>query len=430
MNYLIKGCEVWEVRGVFEADIYIESGVIAEIGSGLKKAKARVIDGRGKVCTPLFIDLHAHLRTPGQEEKEDLFTGLKAALKGGFESVVCMPNTNPPLDRPELVVWLKRQASEIKGANLKVAAAITERLEGKRKNPLVLLAAYGSDAFSDDGNGLNDPAILLAAFKEAASIDRPLLLHEEDYDLSHHSGINEGPIAYKTGIFGNHHLSETIPAVRDILLANSTGARIHLQHVSSRETVRLFWLLKSSRITAEVTPHHLLFDESDTVSLDPMYKVNPPLRSKEDREALLEALIEGTIDCIATDHAPHTVEDKLVPYEEAKSGIAWFELVFPALYTYLVRKSLLGPETIVRALNLSPATILALERPEIAEGKPASLALFDVSRSERFTPEKLISKGKNNPLIGQELYGATFAVFKEGKLRFFEGNFIEEEGRI
>jgi len=427
LNYLIKGCEIWEIKGVKEADIYIEEGVIKEIGPGLKRDHVRIVEGKGKVCVPLFIDLHAHLRTPGEEEKEDLSSGLKAALKGGFHTVVCMPNTKPVIDRPEIVDWLKKNSRQILGADLKVAAAISEGLEGKRKNPLTLLAARGADAFSDDGCGLNNLEVLYQAFREAANLGCLLLLHEEDSHLSRSSCINEGEPAYRTGIPGNHYLSEALPAVRDMLLAAATGARIHIQHVSSRETVRFLRVFKGSRVTAEVTPHHLLFDETHTLGLDPLFKVNPPLRSKEDREALLEALIEGTIDCIATDHAPHTFEEKLIPYEEAKPGMAWFELVFPALYTELISKGLLEPQTLIRALNLAPASILGIDRPAIEEGKPANLALFDVSIKQKITSGELVSKGKNNPLLGTELYGATAAVFKNGNLVFFEGKFLEED---
>lgn len=427
MNYLIKGCEIWEIKGVKEADIYIEEGVIKEIGPGLKRDHVRIVEGKGKVCVPLFIDLHAHLRTPGEEEKEDLSSGLKAALKGGFHTVVCMPNTKPVIDRPEIVDWLKKNSRQILGADLKVAAAISEGLEGKRKNPLTLLAARGADAFSDDGCGLNNLEVLYQAFREAANLGCLLLLHEEDSHLSRSSCINEGEPAYRTGIPGNHYLSEALPAVRDMLLAAATGARIHIQHVSSRETVRFLRVFKGSRVTAEVTPHHLLFDETHTLGLDPLFKVNPPLRSKEDWEALLEALIEGTIDCIATDHAPHTFEEKLIPYEEAKPGMAWFELVFPALYTELISKGLLEPQTLIRALNLAPASILGIDRPAIEEGKPANLALFDVSIKQKITSGELVSKGKNNPLLGTELYGATAAVFKNGNLVFFEGKFLEED---
>lgn len=427
MNYLIKGCEIWEIEGTREADIFIKEGIIKEIGPGLKPGSARVIDGKGRVCVPLFIDLHAHLRTPGEEEKEDLSSGLKAALKGGFHTVVCMPNTKPPIDRPEIIDWLKKSSLQIRGADLKVAAAISEGLQGKRKNMLAQLAYRGADAFSDDGRGLNDSEVLYQVFFEAANLGLPLLLHEEDPGLSRFSCINEGEVAYRTGTFGNHYLSEALPAVRDMLLAAATGASIHIQHVSSRETVRLLRLFKGDGITAEVTPHHLLFDESHTLGLDPLFKVNPPLRSKEDREALLEALNEGTVDCIATDHAPHTLEEKQVPYEEAKPGIAWFELVFPALYTELVSKGMMEPQTLVRALNLAPAAILGIDRPAIKEGKPASFALFDVSKKQRISAEDLVSKGKNNPLLGSELYGVTTAVFKDGNLLFFEGKFLEED---
>lgn len=428
MKFLIKGAEVWEENIQKKLDIFIEDGFIKKIEESINDKNVRIIDADGCVALPLFVDLHCHLRTPGEEHKENLETGLRSALKGGFHTVVAMPNTNPPIDKPEKVRFLIDAAAKLDLADLKVAGAITENLQGKRKTSLESLFMAGASAASDDGHAVNDTGLLLESFKEAAFLDMPLFLHEEDYKLSNRSGINEGRISFEAGVFGNHPLSEALPAARDILLAKYVGARVHIQHVSSKETVDVLRMLKSENITAEVTPHHLIFDESATLSLNPLYKTNPPLRSKKDRDAVLEAINSGLIDCIATDHAPHTIEDKSLPYEDAPPGMAWFELVFPAIYTFLVLKELLSPGDLVKLLTINPCKILRIyKRPRISVGEKANIALFDVST--RKSLEKIGSKSKasNNPLFGTELYGFTKAVFKNGKLKFLEETFLEGE---
>lgn len=427
MNYLIKNAEIWESDYQKKADIYIEDGIIKEIGTGIKKPNAMTIEAEGHVLLPLFIDLHSHLRVPGEEEKEDLESGLSAALKGGYGAVVCMPNTKPPVDTPELVAYLKSEAQKINMADLHVAAAITTGLEGNQRTSFKALCDAGACAFSDDGKAVNNTGVLLDAMLEAQKLGKPLFLHEEDYGLSRFSCINEGAASYLTGISGNIALSESIPAYRDIVLANKIKAKIHIQHVSSKETVEVLKQYRIEGITAEVTPHHLLFDEEKTLELNPLFKTNPPLRSKSDREALLEALKEGWIDCIATDHAPHTAEEKSLPYELAPSGMAWFELVFPALYTYLILKDLLKPEEVLTALNVNPARILNVQRPEVSVGKPANFSLFNVSVKTSLKKLGAVSKGKNNPLFETELYGFAGYVFKDGKLRIYEGKILGEE---
>ncbi|MCX7832498.1 MAG: dihydroorotase [Actinobacteria bacterium] len=428
MKFLIKGAEVWEENIRKQLDILIEDGFIKELGEGITNKNTRVIDANGCVALPLFVDLHCHLRTPGEEHKENLETGLGAALKGGFHTVVAMPNTKPPIDKPELVRYLIDAAAKLDKADLKVAGAITENLQGKRRTSLESLFLAGASAASDDGYAVNNTGLLLESFKEAAILDMPIFLHEEDYELSNRSGINEGRVSFEAGVFGNHPLSEALPAARDILLARQVGARVHIQHVSSKETVDVLKMLKFKNITAEATPHHLIFDESATLSLNPLYKTNPPLRSKEDREAILEAVKSGLIDCIATDHAPHTVEDKSLPYEDALSGMAWFELVFPAIYTYLVLKELLSPGDLVRLLTINPCRILKIsKRPRISVGERANIAIFDVSTKKSLEKIGSKSKASNNPLFSTELFGFTKAVFKDGKLRFLEETFLEGE---
>lgn len=427
MKYLIKNAEIVDIGFKSKADIYIEDGVVKEIGKGLRKTKAVPIEAEGCLALPLFVDLHAHLRTPGEEQKEDLNSGLKAALKGGYHTVVSMPNTSPPVDAPEIVSFLLARAGKIGMADLKVAAAITEGLKGEKKAPLKALYEAGASAFSDDGRSVSDSKIVYLTMLEAKQLGVPLFLHEEDYSLSNSSGINEGRASFVTGVFGNHPLSEAIPVARDLLLARATQARVHVQHVSSQETLEVLKLFKAENVTAEVTPHHLIFDEEHTLSLDPLYKTNPPLRSKGDKEALIEAVKSGLIDCIATDHAPHALEDKQQPYESAKPGMAWFELVFPALYTKLVLNDILSLEEIVKLLNVNPSRILKINRPEIKTGKPASFALFEVSKKNSLQKLPFYSKAKNNPLFGEELYGFTKVVFKDGKLKVVDGMILEGE---
>lgn len=430
MRILIKSVEVWDKKTKSNADILLSNGFIERIERGINKKADIVIDGSGCVALPLFIDLHAHLRYPGEEHKETLETGLKGALKGGFYSVVSMPNTNPPIDSPELVKLVKQKSSEVGASHVLVAAAITKKLEGKKKNSLEELYLAGASAFSDDGKSVTDGRILYEAALEAKSLNVPLLLHEEDYGLSNLSGINDGWASYKTGLKGNSYLSETVLAVRDMIIATEVGAKIHIQHVSSKETVKALKHYKTELITAEVTPHHLIFDETYTVNLNTLYKVNPPLRKKEDREALLEALNEGFIDCIATDHAPHTYEDKMLPYALAPSGISWFELFFPAVYSMLIEKGFLTSETFIRASVENPAKVIGIKPPRIAEGEKASFAIFDVSKKSKIEKEYPALLSKNNPLYDKELYGFTKGVFFEGAIRFMDGRFIDEKGGL
>jgi dihydroorotase len=290
LRVLIKSVEIWSAEKRYQSDILISEGIIERIDRGINTAADIVVDGEDCVALPLFVDLHAHLRYPGEEEKEPIENGLRGALKGGFYSVVSMPNTNPPVDSPETIDLVRQKSLQVGASYVLVAAAITEKLEGKRKNSLEELYKAGASAFSDDGKSVTDARIFYEAALEAKRLDVPLLLHEEDYGLSNSSGINDGWASYKTGIKGNSYLSETVLAVRDMIIATEVGARVHIQHVSSKETLRALRHYRTDFITAEVTPHHLLFDETHTINLDTLYKVYPPLRKKEDREALLEAL--------------------------------------------------------------------------------------------------------------------------------------------
>lgn len=427
MKLLIKSVEIWSEKEKAAQDILIEDGKIRRVEKGIKEKVDLKIDGSSCVALPLFVDLHAHLRYPGEENKEELETGLKAALKGGFSAVVAMPNTKPVIDNPYLVKHLMDQAKRFSGPDVFVAAAITEGEEGKRKTSFEELVKAGAKVFSDDGKCVMDSRIMYDAAREAARLKVPLMLHEEDYGFSNNSCINEGYASYRTGIKGNHYLSETAVAVRDMLIARDTGAKIHIQHVSAKETVNYLKMFKNELITSEVTPHHLLFDESHTLSLNPLYKVNPPLRKKEDREALLEALNEGVIDCIATDHAPHTAEEKMQPYSAAPPGMVWFELFFPAIYSLLILKGHLSTETFVRAAIKNPSLLLGRKPAEIREGEAANLALFDVSKKVSLKETGSVLKSTNNPLFEEPLYGFTKAVVLNGKLRFLDGRFREGE---
>ncbi len=426
MKFLIKKAEIVESEGVFSADILIENGFIKRIDRGINSSAAEVIDADGCVVFPAFIDLHAHLREPGEEYKENIESGLKAALSGGYCAVVSMPNTKPVVDNSYLVKYLLSRAEEAGAADLYVCGAITRGLSGEVRTDFEELAKSGAVAFSDDGKYVQNSGIILEALKEARMLGRPLMLHEEDYGLSRNSYINYGEVSFKTGLYGNHFLSEVVPVFRDIVLAKETGARIHIQHISSAATVEILRRYKDLLVTSEVTPHHLLFSENHCLSLDSNYKVNPPLRSENDRQELIQALIEGVIDCIATDHAPHSAEEKALPFRNAPPGIAWFELTFPALYTKIIRNGILDYSVLFRALVKKPAEILGVETPSIKEGKIARLSVFDVSTAKTLEKRGRFSAAANNPLAKESLYG--FARFVINGKKYYDGR--ENPGRI
>lgn len=418
MRFLIKKVSIWNGgEGLRQSDILVENGVITRVETGMA-ADAAVIDGEGYLAAPGLFDMHVHLRFPGQTDKEDLTTGLKAAVKGGFTGVLAMANTSPPVDNEEVLQSILQHGASGRYAALYQAAALTTGMDGRIPAEFDRLKNAGAVAFSDDGRCVAGAAAAEEAFRQAARTGLAVLVHEEDPELSSCSGwsFDHGDVV------GVPAEAETLPALRDVVLAAITGVHLHIQHVSAALTVR--WLRKvkpEARVTLEATPHHLLFSVDNNTVPDPDYKVNPPIRSESDRQELLQAVEDGVIDVIATDHAPHTAEEKNRPFDMAPAGINWLEVAFPALYTRLVLTKALPLDLLLNAMVVRPREILGLEVPRIAEDRPAEFSLFNLAQAQTAESRGYESKGQPNPLSQTELYGFADYVFFRGKMMMAEG---------
>lgn len=420
MKFLIKNATLWSGKaGLTTADVLIEDGIIKRVDRGIA-ADARVIDGSGCLVSPGLFDLHVHLRVPGEEHKEDLQSGLRAALKGGFTGVLAMANTVPPIDNPELLQSVLADEAVKRYAALFQSAALTVGLEGRKITPFENLKKAGAAAFSDDGRCVSSSRVMYEAMSGAARSGMPVLVHEEDPELSSGSGWSYD---FKD-IKGVPAEAETVPLVRDLVLAAQTGSRLHVQHLSSGLSISWLRRMKpDSGVTVEVTPHHLLFSVSADTPPDTLFKVNPPIRSEVDRQELIQALNEGLVDVIATDHAPHTDEEKNRDFSAAPAGMNWLEVAFPALYTNLVLKNLVSLERLLEAMAAAPRKVLGLKVPVIEEGERAELVVFNLSQAQTASSRGLESKSRNNPLLNTELYGFANYVF-------FRGTVLVEEGVV
>ncbi|MDR1786903.1 MAG: dihydroorotase [Treponema sp.] len=374
-----------------------------------------VYDCRGLAAAPGFIDLHVHFRDPGFTWKEDLHSGARAAAAGGFTTVVCMANTSPPMDRPERVEAFLRRA-EGEAIRVLTAGAVTEGLAGRRLAPLRDLAAAGAVSLSDDGNTLQDPALLRRALLEAREAGLPVFLHEEDRAYIGTAGVNEGKVSKMMGLSGARDAAESSLVARDAALSRETGARVHFQHLSARASVEALRRAKeeSAPVSAEVTPHHLGLTEDAMLEWGTLAKVNPPLRTERDRRSLIQGIASGLIDCIATDHAPHSAAEKALPFCEAPSGIAGLETAFSAALAALVREGPLSLSELVYRLSAAPAALLGLPGGALAAGAPADITVFDPE--EEWLCAAFESKSENSPWKGRPLRGRVKYTFCRGRL--------------
>ena len=384
-------------------DLVVRGGRIGGDPDGLA-----VLDGAGLVVAAGFVDPHVHLRTPGREDLEDVATGSLAAAAGGFVAIAAMPNTRPPVDDAAVLGALLEIAGREAVIPVGFIAAITVGQEGVALTEQVELAETGAVAFSDDGFPVHDAAVMRRALQYQGIAGRPLVLHEEDRSLSADGVAHEGAVAGRLGLRGIPAVSESIAVARDAALAAYEGGRIHVCHVSAAATVDEIRAAKARgvAITAEVTPHHLLLDDGALVDLDPgRHKMNPPLRAPEDREVLVDALIDGTIDCVATDHAPHAANEKDVPFAEAPFGVTGLETAFAACHTGLVRTGRMDLATLVRRMSADAASVLELEPPTLAEGAVANLAVIDPEAEWVVGEAPFQSRSSNNAFVGRRLTG-------------------------
>ncbi|MDA8354443.1 MAG: dihydroorotase [Firmicutes bacterium] len=405
---------------IFPADLIIQDGRVERIGKDLPVKGMETMDLAGKLMIPGLIDMHIHLREPGFEEKETIATGSRAAARGGYTTVACMPNTRPVIDTPDKVrqVW-KINIAEGCGVRVLPIAAITRDSAGEVLTDMAGLKEAGAVAISDDGVGVQCPRMMKDAMRLAHEAGLPVVAHCEEEDLLVPGAcVHDGSFARKHGLPGIPGESEAIHVGRDILLAEDTGVHYHVCHISAKSSVRLVREAKSRGqwVTAEVTPHHLLLCEEDIPGPDPLFKMNPPLRSAKDREALIEGLKDGTIDMIATDHAPHTANDKAKDIREAPFGIVGLETAFPLLYTHLVQTGELTLAQLVDRMSRIPAERFELPGGVLKEGGIADLTVIDLEEERPVEPERFASKGKNTPFAGWKAKGWPVVTLVEGKV--------------
>lgn len=424
MNWLIKNGQLLNENGeLSQADIRITNGVIAEIGRELKADGEELLDASGKLIAPGLVDLHVHLREPGGEHKETIETGTKAAAKGGFTTIAAMPNTRPVPDTEENLQ--KVNALIEQNAHIRVLpyASITIRQAGKELVDFDALKENSAFAFTDDGVGIQEAGMMHAAMKKAAAIDMAIVAHCEDNSLIYGGAVHDGEYAKREGLPGIPAICESVQIARDVLLAENAGCHYHVCHVSTKESVRVIRDAKKAgiRVTGEVSPHHLVLTDMDIPGQDPNFKMNPPLRGADDKAALIEGLLDGTLDFIATDHAPHTAEEKAAGIQKAPFGITGFETAFPLLYTELVQKGVFTLKQLVDWMTIKPAETFNLPYGRLEKEAKADITIIDLEAEKEVNPETFLSKGKNTPFAGRTLAGWPAATFFEGKLVWQEG---------
>ncbi len=405
-------------------DILLEKGRVAKIAPRLEEPHVKVIDAAGKYVLPGLIDLHVHFRQPGREDKETIETGSKAAVKGGFTTVVCMPNTNPVIDNAMMVEAVVKEARRVGLLNVIPAGSITKGQKGEELTDMFELKDAGCLALTDDGRAVASSQTLRLALDYARMAGLLLMEHCQDLSLTSGGVMNESYTSTLLGIKSDPSISETVIVARDIEIVHYLKTRIHFQHMSARRSVELIRWAKTQGIavTAEVTPHHFSLTDEAVKSFNPNTKVNPPLRTQDDVAALHEGLKDGTVDCIASDHAPHTVEDKEVGFDHAPFGMTGLETSFSLGITELVAKNVLNLPQLVDKMSATPARLLGLElKGRVQEGKDADLTLVDADEEWIVRAEDFASKSTNSPFIGRSLKGRVKATIYGGKIVYQDG---------
>ena len=428
-KWLITGARVLDPANDLDAvrDVLIKDGKIARVGESIAPDGLPVVDAGGLVLTPGFVDLHCHLREPGFEYKETIATGTRAAVRGGFTTVCSMANTDPVVDTPATVTLILNRAKEAAAARVFPLAAVTQGFGGTQLVEMAALAEAGAVAFSDDGMPIADARMMRHALEYSLLVNKPIVNHCEDPSLAHGGVMHEGVTSLRLGLRGMPAEAEEIMVARDALLARRTGAHVHIAHVSTRGSVQIIRAAKQQgiHITAEVTPHHLTLtdslvaqklhaDTSASLAYDANAKVNPPLRTEADIAALIEGLNDGTIDAIATDHAPHSTTDKLCEYSEAASGISCLETAFSQAYQ-LVQDGRITLQTLIRKLTAEPSQVFDLPTGTLNNGAPADVAILDLDSAWNVDPSTFASKGKNTPIAGTTLPGKVAMTFVDGR---------------
>ncbi len=422
MATLLRNGKVLENGELVTKDIRIEEGQITEIGERLNVFNDDIIDLNGQFVSAGFIDVHVHLREPGGEHKETIETGTKAAARGGFTTVCAMPNTRPVPDTVENLDRLNDTINNHAVVRVLPYASITERQLGEQLVDFKSLKNHGAFAFTDDGVGVQTAGTMYEAMQHAAQLDMAIVAHCEDNSLIYGGAMHEGEVSRSLGIPGIPSVCEAVQIARDVLLAEATGCHYHVCHVSSKESVRVIRDAKRAgiKVTAEVTPHHLLLNETAITEEDAILKMNPPLRGEDDQTALLAALLDGTIDFIATDHAPHAADEKAQPMTKAPFGIVGSETAFPLLYTRFVKNGDWTLEQLIGYMTTQPSDVFNLPYGRLEVGEPADITVIDLEQEYIIKAEDFLSKSSNTPFIGERVYGNITLTLVEGKIAYQE----------
>ena len=432
MKYLIKNGRVIDPANKIDdiLDILISDGKIGKVGKNLDD-KAETIDAGGFIVAPGLIDMHAHLREPGREDEETIRSGTRAAIKGGFTSVACMPNTEPSLDNPAIIKTLKDIIKKDALANTFIIGTITEGRAGKRATDFHKMKKEGAVAVSDDGLSIEDEKVMSEALEQSREENLLIIAHCEDRKLSGNGVMNHGFTATKLGLKGILSESEYERIRRDVELAKRSSARIHIAHVSTKESVDIIRRAKKDgvKVTAETAPHYFSLTEECCAAYDTNTKMNPPLRSKEDAEELKRGLKDGTIDAIATDHAPHTDSEKDVEFAFAPFGIIGLETALSLSIMELVEKRILSWTGLITKMSVNPSSILSIDRGNLKKGSIADVVIIDPNKEYTYTKDSIESKSKNSPFINWVLKGRIEKVFINGKLITYETIRSKDNGK-
>ncbi len=423
MAMIIKNGRVLIGGELVARDIEIAEGKIQRIAPQIDAAAKNTVDARGNFVSAGFIDVHVHLREPGAESKETIATGTAAAARGGFTTVCAMPNTNPVPDSVQRLAHLQRLIAEHARVRVLPYAAISKNQAGVEAVDFEALAAAGVFQFSDDGIGVQSAAVMYEAMLAAQRAGKAVVAHCEDKSLTYGGAMHQGQRSAELNIPGIPSVCESVQIARDVLLAEATGCQYHVCHISTKEGVRIIRDAKKAgiKVTAEVTPHHLLLTDADVPADNALYKMNPPLRSAADRDALIAGLLDGTIDCIATDHAPHLREEKSLPMRLAPFGIVGSEIAFQLLYTRLVRGGTLTLQQLVDFFTVKPANIFGLPYGRLEEGAPADLTIIDLDTAKEILAKDFASKSANTPFLGETVYGHPVCTIYNGQIVFEYG---------
>ena len=401
-------------------DILIQDGVIVEMGADIVVNNEETIDCTGKLLVPGFIDVHVHLREPGGEHKETIETGTLAAARGGFTTVCSMPNTNPVPDNVEVFERLKSRISETAHVKVYPYASITTNLKGNQLVDFTALKNAGAFAFTDDGVGVQSADQMLQAMRGAAAVGLPIVAHTEENSLLHGGVVHQGEVSERLGVPGLTSLTESVQIARDVLLAEAANCHYHVCHVSAKESVRVIRDAKKAgiKVTAEVSPHHLVLDETHIKTADSNFKMNPPLRGVDDRQALIEGLLDGTLDMIATDHAPHAQNEKKRGIIDAPFGIVGSENAFQLLYTKFVQSGIFTLQQLVDWLTIKPAEVFGFNTGKLAVGKPADITVIDLNKTYTLRSEDFYSKSRNTPFEGEVFNADIVLTLVDGRIAY------------